>query len=101
MDPARPPGGGSRAPGDGERFVVIEGRAAFEVGGERVEAGAGETVSVPPGTCHVAWNPTDDPVRLRLEFRPALAWAEFVERLFKGEDPVLLSSEFPREVGPC
>jgi hypothetical protein len=57
-------------------------------------------VVVPPGTRHVAWNPTSDEVRLRIEMRPALRWREFVERLFGGEDPVALLREFTREIKP-
>ncbi len=84
-----------------ERFEVREGRAAFRFGGEggrEQEAGPGEVVVVPPGTVHLAWNPTEDPVRLRIEMRPALRWAEFTERFFAGEDPLVLLEEFSREV---
>src|SRR3712207_8985639 len=41
---------------------------------------SGEVVA-PPGVPHEAWNPTDGPVRLRIEMRPALRWRAFVERL--------------------
>jgi hypothetical protein len=45
--------------------------------------------------------PTPDPVRLRVEFRPALRWEEFVERLFAGNEPIpQLLSEFRREIAP-
>lgn len=92
-----------------ERYEVIEGRAAFRVAGEQTEAGPGETVTVPPGTPHFAWNPTDDPVRLKVEFRPALRWEEFVERVFAltpvtgKPDPRRLAAllrEFRREIAP-
>jgi mannose-6-phosphate isomerase-like protein (cupin superfamily) len=92
-----------------ERYEVVEGRAAFKVGGEETTAGPGEVVTVPPGTPHLAWNPTADPVRLRVEFRPALRWEEFVERLF-ALTPVTgppdrkrlaaLLREFRREIAP-
>jgi quercetin dioxygenase-like cupin family protein len=81
-----------------ERFEVIEGRAAFRLAGEERVAGPGEVVVVSPGTPHLAWNPTDGPVRLRITMRPALRWAEFTERLFGGESPASLLSEFSREV---
>ena len=81
-----------------ERFDVIEGRAAFRIGGEERVVGAGQVVVVPPGTPHLAWNPTDSPARLRITMRPALRWAEFTERLFAGENPARLLSEFSREV---
>jgi quercetin dioxygenase-like cupin family protein len=81
-----------------ERYEVVSGTAAFRVGGEERTAGPGERVAVPPGTPHLAWNPTGGEVRLRIEMRPALRWAQFVERLFGGEDPVALLGEFRREI---
>jgi mannose-6-phosphate isomerase-like protein (cupin superfamily) len=65
-----------------ERYEVVEGTGGFRVGDRETTAGPGEVVTVPPGTPHFAWNPTEEPVRLRVEFRPALRWEEFVERLF-------------------
>jgi quercetin dioxygenase-like cupin family protein len=82
-----------------ERYEVVAGTAAFKIGGEERTAGPGETVTVPPGTRHLAWNPTDEPVRLRIEMRPALRWSAFVQRLFSGgEDPAALLREFSREI---
>ncbi len=81
-----------------ETFEVIEGHAAFRIGGEERIAGPGEVVVVSPGRAHLAWNPTDNVVRIRITTRPALRWAEFTERLFAGEDPARLLSEFRREV---
>jgi quercetin dioxygenase-like cupin family protein len=83
-----------------ERYEVVTGTAAFNIGGEQSTAGPGETVVVPPGTPHLAWNPTQEEVRLRIEMRPALRWAQFVERLFAGEDPAGLLREFAREIAP-
>ena len=83
-----------------ERYEIVAGRAAFRIGGVESEAGPGETVVVPPGTPHLAWNPTEDAVRLRIEMRPALRWSQFVERLFAGEDPRALLREFSREITP-
>lgn len=85
-------------PGMEERWEVLDGRAAFEVDGVTVEAGPGSWVVAPPGRPHVAWNPTDEPVRLVIEMRPARRWAAFVRRLFSGEDPVALLDEFPDEI---
>ena len=81
-----------------ERYDVLAGEAAFRIGDRELRAEAGETIIVPPGTPHLAWNPTEDPVRLRISMRPALRWAEFVERLFAGEDPSALLREFSREI---
>lgn len=85
-------------PGLEERWEVLEGRAAFEVDGVAIEAGPGSTVVAPPGRPHLAWNPTSQPVRLRIEMRPALRWAEFVRRLFSGEDPIGLLNEYDEEI---
>jgi len=82
-----------------ERFSIVEGRAAFRVAGrEAITAGPGGVVVVPPGVPHLAWNPTAAPVRLRIEMRPALRWAEFTRRLFAGEEPAGLLAEYAREV---
>ena len=87
-------------PGMEERWQVLEGEAAFRVGGEELRAGPGETVTAPAGVAHVAWNPTDRPVRLRIEMRPALRWREFVERLFAagGVPDRALLTDFRREI---
>ena len=66
-----------------ERFEVLEGRAAFRIDDVEVVAAAGEVVVVPPGSRHLAWNPTDAPVRLKIEMCPGLRWAEFTRRLFE------------------
>jgi mannose-6-phosphate isomerase-like protein (cupin superfamily) len=87
-------------PGMEERWEVLAGRAAFRIGGERIEAGPGETVVAPAGTPHAAWNPTGGEVRLRIEMRPALRWEEFVVRLFGGDPPAELLREFRAEVAP-
>jgi mannose-6-phosphate isomerase-like protein (cupin superfamily) len=92
-----------------ERYEVVEGTAAFRIAGEERTAGPGDVVTVPPGTLHLAWNPTPDPVRLKVEFRPALRWEEFVERLFAltpvtgRPDPARVAAllrEFRREIAP-
>lgn len=81
-----------------ERFEILDGKAAFRIGGTERTARTGEVVVVPPGAPHLAWNPTDGLVRLRITMTPALRWAEFTERLFAGEDPVTLLPQFAREV---
>jgi quercetin dioxygenase-like cupin family protein len=85
-------------PGMEERFEVLVGRAAFRIDGVESEAGPGQVVVAPPGARHLAWNPTDAPVRLRIEMRPALRWAEFTRRLFAGDDPAALLAEDAAEV---
>jgi quercetin dioxygenase-like cupin family protein len=83
-----------------ERYEVVSGTAAFRIGGEDRTAGPGEVVTVPPGTTHLAWNPTDGPVHLKVRFRPALRWEEFVVRLFAGDPVPELMREFRREIAP-
>lgn len=85
-------------PGMEERWEVLEGRAAFEVDGVEVDAAPGSIVVAPPGRPHLAWNPTDGPVKLRIEMRPALRWAEFLRRFFAGEDARALLAEFSDEI---
>ena len=85
-------------PGMEERWEVLDGRAAFEIDGVTIEAEAGSWVIAPQGRPHLAWNPTTEPVRLRIEMRPALRWADFVRRLFSGEDPVGLLTEYEQEI---
>jgi mannose-6-phosphate isomerase-like protein (cupin superfamily) len=81
-----------------ERWEVLEGRAQFTIGGVGHVAGPGDVVVAAPGTRHLAWNPTGEPVRLRIEMRPALRWREFTTRFFAGDDPIELLDEFAAEV---
>ncbi len=81
-----------------ETWHVLEGRVAFVIGGEHVEAGPGETVTAPAGTRHLASNAGDGAARLRIEMRPGLRWEQFVRRCFAGEDPVRLLGEFRGEI---
>jgi quercetin dioxygenase-like cupin family protein len=84
-----------------ERYEVVSGTPWFRIAGEEIAAGPGDVVTVPPGTPHLAWNPTEGEIRLKVEFRPALRWEEFVERLFAGREPVpALMREFRREIAP-
>jgi quercetin dioxygenase-like cupin family protein len=81
-----------------ERFEVLEGTAAFSIQGVDRTAQAGDVVVVPAGSTHLAWNPTDRAVRLRITMTPPLRWAEFTRRLFGGDDPGMLLREFAQEV---
>jgi mannose-6-phosphate isomerase-like protein (cupin superfamily) len=100
------PRAGERAPAHvhpemEERYEVLSGTAAFSIGGEPERiAGPCEVVTVPSGTTHRAWNPSEREVRLKVEFRPALRWEEFVVRLFAGEPVPQLMREFRREIAP-
>jgi mannose-6-phosphate isomerase-like protein (cupin superfamily) len=84
-----------------ERYEVLAGEAAFRVDGVEIRVPPGGVVVVPPGRRHLAWNPTEEPVRLRVEMRPPLRWREFTIRFFAGEDPIALLADFADEVRLC
>jgi quercetin dioxygenase-like cupin family protein len=92
-----------------ETWEVLEGSAAFRIGGEERTAGPGEVVVAPAGVAHVAWNAGEDPARVRITLRPALRWEDFVERLFElsssGQPDraalAELAAEYSREVAPA
>jgi mannose-6-phosphate isomerase-like protein (cupin superfamily) len=81
-----------------ETWHVLEGTAQFTIGEVDHVLGPGDAVTAPPGTRHLAWNPADEPVRLRIEMRPPLRWREFTTRFFAGDDPIELLDEFAAEV---
>ncbi|HEY8583477.1 MAG TPA: cupin domain-containing protein [Capillimicrobium sp.] len=95
-----------------ERFTVLAGTARFRIGDEEHTLQAGESVVAPPGVAHTGWNPTTEPVRLRVELRPALRWESFTEEFFAvsaeavaagktGPDPAVLAAlvaRYPDEV---
>lgn len=85
-------------PGMQERWEVLEGRARIDVDGVRSELGPGESVVAEPGQVHLAVNGGDVPAVVQIEMRPALRWAQFVQRLFAGDPPAELLAEFADEV---
>lgn len=66
-----------------ERWEVISGRAAFQIGEEFYETAPGDVVVADPGVPHLAWNSGKEPTHLRIQLRPALRWELFIERLFE------------------
>ena len=46
-----------------EVFVVLAGRAVVQLGGQRLEAGAGDAIVVPPDTPFALANAADEPFR--------------------------------------
>ena len=108
----RVPGGLHRHPRQEERFEVVRGRMRFNLGPERIVAGPGEVVVVPPGVGHDFANAGLEEALVRVEVRPALK----MERLFetavalaeqgrtygngipKPLDLALLAREFEQEV---
>jgi quercetin dioxygenase-like cupin family protein len=65
-----------------ERFEVLEGTLAFEVGGEEIVATAGDVVTVEPRTAHKFWNAGDEDAIFRCEVRPALQFERLIETMF-------------------
>ncbi|HYM45623.1 MAG TPA: cupin domain-containing protein [Solirubrobacteraceae bacterium] len=65
-----------------ERFEVITGTARFRIAGVEQTRRSGAVAVAEPGVPHLAWNPTEESVRVRIQMRPALRWERFVEQLF-------------------
>jgi mannose-6-phosphate isomerase-like protein (cupin superfamily) len=68
----RVPGGQHIHPKQEERFEIVEGAMRFKMGRERVIAGPGDVVVVPPGQKHDFMNVGDGDALVRVEVRPAL-----------------------------
>lgn len=56
-----------------EAWYVLEGRLRFLIGGEELEAGAGDVVIAPPGEPHTYWNPGPAPCRYLVVMGPRTA----------------------------
>jgi quercetin dioxygenase-like cupin family protein len=65
-----------------ERFEIVSGTLALNVGGEEIVVGSGETITIPAGTPHRFSNAADDEVRFRCEVRPALQFEQLLETMF-------------------
>jgi quercetin dioxygenase-like cupin family protein len=61
-----------------EHLEVRTGRITFLVDGEERTLGAGETISVMPGTWHRWWNAGQDEVQIRARIEPALRFEEAI-----------------------
>lgn len=66
-----------------ETFDVLAGTGTFTVAGERIVAGADESVRIPTGVAHRFRNRSLEDVRVRATLRPALRTEELFERLFQ------------------
>lgn len=62
-----------------ERFTVVAGRMEFLSGRRWTEAGAGETVTVPPGTRHAFRNRSGAEATFRCEATPPSSLQAFLE----------------------
>ena len=75
----RVPGGLHIHPKQEERFEVVEGTMRFRMGREKIVAGPGEVVVVPPGVKHDFANAGDEEALVRVEVRPALKMEKVFE----------------------
>jgi quercetin dioxygenase-like cupin family protein len=65
-----------------ERFQVLRGSVGFKIGREKIVAGPGQRLTVPPGTPHTFWNAGDDTAHFVCEIRPALQFESLIETMF-------------------
>jgi quercetin dioxygenase-like cupin family protein len=75
----RVPGGLHIHPLQEERFEVVRGVMRFRMRGERILAGPGEVVVVPPGMPHDFANAGDVTALVRVDIRPALKMEQLFE----------------------
>jgi quercetin dioxygenase-like cupin family protein len=65
-----------------ERFQVLKGTVGFRVGRKKLIAGAGQRLTVPPGTPHKFWNAGEDEAHFVCEVRPALQFEQMIETMY-------------------
>ena len=77
-----------------EHFEVLEGTARIQINGTNQFLRAREQVTVPAQTSHTWGNGGQTPVRILIEFRPALRIEDFIESLAvlgsRGKNPTHL-----------
>ena len=81
--PGRPIAGLHVHNSDDEAWFVLDGRLGFQIGSERCEIGAGESILVSRGTPHSYWNPSPAPTRYLLVMTPRIH--SLIESLHSGE----------------
>jgi quercetin dioxygenase-like cupin family protein len=69
-------------PNQEERFEISGAELMFRVGGVERLYKPGEVVTVPPGTPHVWWNPSQTEAGTLIRFTPALDTETFFETFF-------------------
>ena len=90
MEALVPPGGGPPLHihrNEDETFYIVEGECDFQLGDERISAGAGDFVNIPRGSVHNFHNGGTEPVRMVLTFTPAGIEKFFEETLERALDP--------------
>lgn len=61
-----------------EHLEVKSGEITFDIDGDERTLGAGEDVTVVPGTWHRWWNPGEEEVNIRVTVEPALRFEEAI-----------------------
>jgi mannose-6-phosphate isomerase-like protein (cupin superfamily) len=82
-DPGRPIAGLHLHRSDDEAWIVLEGTLGFQVGDERREVGAGDSILVPRRTPHSFWNAVATPTRYLLVMTPRIH--RLIEALHAGD----------------
>jgi len=82
-DPGMPIAGLHVHHADDECWIVQEGRLGFQVGAERLEVAAGESLLVERGTPHSYWNPGPASARYLLVMTPRIH--ALIEALHAGD----------------
>jgi quercetin dioxygenase-like cupin family protein len=70
-------------PAQTETFQIVGGTLGAKVGRMKLEARAGETMIVDPGTGHKWWNAGEDELVFRCEIRPAGQFEQLIETMFR------------------
>jgi mannose-6-phosphate isomerase-like protein (cupin superfamily) len=68
---------------DDEAWIVLEGRLGFQLGEERREVAAGESLLVERGTAHSYWNGAAEPAHYLLVMTPRIH--ALIQALHSGE----------------
>ena len=65
-----------------ELFEIRSGRLGIKLGRKKLEASAGDVVTVSPGVPHQFWNAGDDELHFRVTVTPALEFESLIETMF-------------------
>ena len=69
-------------PGQSERFEITKGTLSLRIEGRRIEAKAGDVVTIEAGQAHYFANNTDEEVSFKVEVRPALKIESVIETMY-------------------
>ena len=69
--------------GEDEECLVTAGTLSVEVGGQRTDAGPGQTVRLPRGVPHRWWNEGDQPLAFEGRTRPGVDLDRYLQAIFE------------------